>query len=200
MSLSVSKAPVWQDCRTIVETAAQQAPLGQVTVENNIPVGAEMFADPLIVKVFFNLMDNAVRYGGKISRIRFSVEGQNSDYIVVCEDDGDGVLPGEKERIFDQGFGRNTGMGLFLAREILEHDRHHHPGNRRTGERRTVRVDDTSWFIPYNDNGCWLYASLRGFRRFPLQYFYILHYQKIRSGFFSLLSLLQPLLSGLINF
>jgi PAS domain S-box-containing protein len=113
------KAPVWQDCRTIVETAAQQAPLGQVTVENNIPVGAEMFADPLIVKVFFNLMDNAVRYGGKISRIRFSVEGQNSDYIVVCEDDGDGVLLGEKERIFDQGFGRNTGMGLFLAREII---------------------------------------------------------------------------------
>lgn len=113
------KAPVWQDCRTLVETAAQQAPLGQVTVENNIPVGAEMFADPLIVKVFFNLMDNAVRYGKKISRIRFSVEGQNSDYIVVCEDDGDGVLPGEKERIFDQGFGRNTGMGLFLAREIL---------------------------------------------------------------------------------
>ena len=113
------KAPVWQDCRTIVETAAQQAPLGQVTVENNIPVGAEMFADPLIVKVFFNLMDNAVRYGGKISRIRFSVEGQNSDYIEVCEDDGDGVLLGEKERIFDQGFGRNTGMGLFLAREII---------------------------------------------------------------------------------
>ncbi len=44
---------------------------GQIVVKNDIPVGMEVFADPLIVKVFYNLMDNAVRYGGKITTIRF---------------------------------------------------------------------------------------------------------------------------------
>jgi len=89
-------------------------------VENDLPTDAELFADPLIVKVFYNLMDNAVRYGGKITTIRFSVENYNDDHVVVCEDDGDGVIAEEKEKIFERGFGKNTGMGLFLAREVLD--------------------------------------------------------------------------------
>ena len=30
-------APVWQDCRTLVDTAAKEAPLGQITVKNDLP-------------------------------------------------------------------------------------------------------------------------------------------------------------------
>ena len=67
-------APTWQDCRTLVDTASKQAPLGKILVKNDLPSGVEVFADPLVVKVFYNLMDNAVRYGGKITSIRFSVE------------------------------------------------------------------------------------------------------------------------------
>ncbi|MDD1686077.1 PAS domain S-box protein [Methanoregula sp.] len=113
------KAPVWQDCRTLADSAAKEAPLGQVMVKNDLPAGTEVFADPLIIKVFYNLMDNAVRYGGKITTIRFSVEERDGHHVVVCEDDGEGVPVDEKEQIFERGFGKNTGMGLFLAREIL---------------------------------------------------------------------------------
>ena len=112
-------APVWEDCRTLADTAAKQAPLGQVTVKNDFPVGQEVFADPLVVKVFYNLMDNAARYGGKITTIRFSYNERDGDHLLVCEDDGEGVLPEEKEMIFEKGYGKNTGMGLFLSREIL---------------------------------------------------------------------------------
>ena len=112
--------PVWQDCRTLVETAAKQIPLGRVRVKNDLPPGREVFADPLIVKVCYNLMDNAVRYGGKITTIRFSGEERNGVHVVVCEDDGEGVPADEKERIFERGFGRNTGLGLFLVHEILD--------------------------------------------------------------------------------
>ena len=111
-------APVWQDCRTVVDTVAKQAPLGKVMMKNDLPVGTEVFADPLIVKVFYNLMDNAVRYGGKITTIRFSVE-EADDHVIICEDDGDGVVAEEKEKIFERGFGKNTGLGLALSREIL---------------------------------------------------------------------------------
>ncbi len=112
-------APTWQDCRTLVDTAAKQAPLGKVMVKNDLPAGIEVFADPLVVKVCYNLMDNAVRYGGKITTIRFFTETSNGDQIIVCEDDGHGVVAGEKEKIFERGFGKNTGLGLALSREIL---------------------------------------------------------------------------------
>jgi signal transduction histidine kinase len=112
--------PVWQDVRTVLDTAAKQAPLGKVVVKNDLPAGQEVFADPLIVKVFYNLMDNAVRYGGKITTVRFSVEKAGDDHVIICEDDGDGVVAEEKEKIFDRGFGKNTGLGLALAREILD--------------------------------------------------------------------------------
>ena len=88
-------------------------------VKNNLDAGTEVFADPLIGKVFYNLMDNAVRYGGKITTIRFSALERDGDRVVVCEDDGDGVLAEEKGKIFERGFGKNTGMGLALSREIL---------------------------------------------------------------------------------
>ncbi|MEI7433220.1 MAG: PAS domain S-box protein [Methanomicrobiales archaeon] len=113
-------APTWQDTRTLIATAAKQAPLGQVVVKNDLPAGAEVFADPLMVKVFYNLMDNAARYGGKITTIRFSaLDRDGDDHLIVCEDDGEGVPQDEKERIFERGFGKNTGLGLALSREIL---------------------------------------------------------------------------------
>ncbi|MGB8890933.1 MAG: ATP-binding protein, partial [Methanoregula sp.] len=111
--------PVWQDIRNLAETAVRQVSLGNVMVKNEIPAGAEVFSDPLIVKVIYNLVDNAIRYGGKISTIRFSLSEKNGNEIIVCEDDGVGVLQEYKEKIFDRGFGKNTGLGLFLAREIL---------------------------------------------------------------------------------
>jgi PAS domain S-box-containing protein len=113
-------AAVWQDCRTLADTAAKQAPLGQVMVKNDLPAGTEVFSDSLIVKVFYNLMDNAARYGGKITMIHFSFEEREGNKIIVCEDDGVGVPVEEKEKIFERGFGKNTGLGLALAREILD--------------------------------------------------------------------------------
>ncbi|MCX6699586.1 MAG: hypothetical protein NTV68_06615 [Methanomicrobiales archaeon] len=63
------------DCRNLVENAANEAPLGKILVKNDLAAGIEVFADPLTASVFFNLVDNAVRYGGKITTIRFSFPG-----------------------------------------------------------------------------------------------------------------------------
>jgi PAS domain S-box-containing protein len=113
-------APTWQDIRILVEKAGRDNTLGQITLKNDLPANMEVYADPLIAKVFFNLIDNSVRHGGKITTIRFSLEERDGERIVVCEDDGDGVAPEEKERIFDLGFGKNTGFGLAISREILD--------------------------------------------------------------------------------
>jgi PAS domain S-box-containing protein len=112
--------PAWQDCHRLVETAAGQIQLGEIRVKNDLPDGMEVFADPLIAKVFYNLMDNAVRYGGKITSIQFSAEESGNERRIVCEDDGNGVQAEDRERIFERGYGKNTGLGLALSREILD--------------------------------------------------------------------------------
>ncbi len=113
-------APVWQELHALVDYAAKQVPIGKGIVNNELPAGTEVFADPLIAKVFYNLIDNAVRYGGKITFIRFSALERAGAIVIVCEDDGVGILPEEKDKIFDRGFGKNTGLGLALSREILD--------------------------------------------------------------------------------
>ncbi|MDD1693124.1 MAG: PAS domain S-box protein [Methanoregula sp.] len=79
----------------------------------------EIFADPMVGKVFYNLFDNAVRYGGKVTTITARCEIRGNEMIITFADDGVGIPINEKQKIFDKGFGKHTGFGLFLAREIL---------------------------------------------------------------------------------
>ena len=113
-------APTWQNCHILIDTLTRDTHPGMVQVKNDLPSDAEIFADPLISKVFSNLIDNAVRYGGKITRIRFFTEQRGSDHVLFCEDDGAGIPVDEKEKIFERGYGKNTGLRLSLSsREIL---------------------------------------------------------------------------------
>ena len=109
----------WQRLADRIQRAVEDVPHGSVRIE--CAVGeTEVFADPLLERVFANLVENAVRYGRHLTRVRFStVPGPEGSLLVVCEDDGVGVPLEEKERIFQQGVGANTGLGLFLVREVL---------------------------------------------------------------------------------
>jgi len=113
-------APSWQECHKLVDNAKKQIQLMQIKVENDLPSSAEVFADLLIGKVFYNLIDNAVRHSGKITTIRFSMEESGDSHLIICEDDGEGIPVENKEEIFERGFGKNSGLGLTLVREILD--------------------------------------------------------------------------------
>jgi signal transduction histidine kinase len=113
------QAPVWQRLRKAFERAASGIECKGLTIENDLPQ-AEIWSDPLLVKVFFNLLDNTMRHGGGASRVRLSAFESEGQLHVIYQDDGDGILPQDKQRLFERGFGKNTGYGLFFAREILE--------------------------------------------------------------------------------
>ncbi len=82
--------------------------------------GLEVFADPLLEKVFYNLIDNALRYGGEqMTAIRVSHRGEGGNLVLAVEDNGAGISAEDKPKLFTKGFGKNTGHGLFLSREIL---------------------------------------------------------------------------------
>ena len=81
--------------------------------------GVEVLADPLAEKVHYNLIDNSMRHGERVTRIKMSAEQRGEALVIVYEDNGAGIRNEDKKRLFEKGFGKNTGFGLFLCREIL---------------------------------------------------------------------------------
>jgi len=81
--------------------------------------GLEIFADPLLERVFYNIVENAVEHGDRVSVVRLFSEESSDGLLIRIEDDGIGIPVHDKEMIFERGFGKNTGLGLFLSREIL---------------------------------------------------------------------------------
>jgi PAS domain-containing protein/two-component sensor histidine kinase len=112
---------------------------------NNLP---KIFADPLLEKAVYNLIENSLRHGERVTQIKvtFSVEdGYNG--ILTFEDNGVGVPDVHKNRIFDKDFGKNTGLGLFLIREIfsLTGMTIHECGQPGSGARFDIKIPCGSW-------------------------------------------------------
>ncbi|MDD1729266.1 MAG: response regulator [Methanospirillum sp.] len=107
--------PTWMDITAIL--ASQQLP---DTINADIRLyNLMIYADPLFEKVCYNLIDNTIRYGKKATTITVSYRQDSDGLIIVWEDDGTGIPESDKDVIFERGFGKNTGLGLFLVAEIL---------------------------------------------------------------------------------
>ncbi len=79
----------------------------------------EIYTDPMFGKIILNLIDNAIMHGRNVTNITVDfIEGADRGILMIT-DDGMGVPIDEKERIFKKGVGKNSGMGLYLTREIL---------------------------------------------------------------------------------
>ena len=113
------KEPVWQDVSTIIRQMSAILPTKNVRVEVEWQ-DPLVFADPLFERVIYNLIDNTLRYAGdQLTTIRFSSYESDGNTVLVCEDDGVGISDEDKKYLFERGFGKHTGLGLFLSREIL---------------------------------------------------------------------------------
>ncbi len=84
---------------------------------------------PLIEQVLVNLVDNAVKYSEKGTKIEVSAEAGESEVVFEVADRGRGIPPEEAGRIFEKfyrGDGahtrgvRGTGLGLSICRAIVE--------------------------------------------------------------------------------
>jgi len=110
--------PQWHDLVQTIQKSMAQLNLEGVEVTVN-PPPVEIFADPLIEKVFYNLVENSLRHGGGVTAITFTGEETDKGLVVTYRDNGIGIPGEDKTRLFQKGFGKNTGLGLFLSREIL---------------------------------------------------------------------------------
>jgi signal transduction histidine kinase len=99
----------------------------------NRPAGMPyMFMDRMsVIRVFRNLLDNALKYGGKKMKeiiIRYQDDGEF--HLILVSDDGMGIEQEEMGRIFERFCRQNSacavegsGLGLAIVREIME--KHH---------------------------------------------------------------------------
>lgn len=108
----------WQNVSRVIKAGTVLLSLKDTPLEIEFD-NVWVYADPLLQKVFYNIVENALRHAGPISGIWFSCHKNNGDISIFCEDDGIGIPEEEKERVFKREFYKNTGLGLFLSREIL---------------------------------------------------------------------------------
>jgi|GEM_PF-369917 len=112
------KKPRWQNLHAAVTTVCMDNGYSNVAIDPALNEW-EVYADPLLRMVFLNLFDNASMHGGKVTGIRVGGEKTADGFVIAVEDDGDGVPPEDKKRIFQKGVGKHTGLGLFLVQEVL---------------------------------------------------------------------------------
>ncbi|MHB8164624.1 MAG: PAS domain S-box protein, partial [Methanoregula sp.] len=113
------KTPLWQNVNTVIKSSLARLPMQKIHIDRGDP-NLEIFADPLLEKVFYNLIENALIYGGEqMTSIQVTTREDNGNLVIVVDDDGTGISAEDKKQLFTKGFGRHTGLGLYLSREIL---------------------------------------------------------------------------------
>lgn len=112
------KPPRWQNVTQTFLFAISH--LDFLHIAHDFQLGdLEVFADPLLEKAFFALMENVLRHGRTATTVRAWYEQRPDGLVLFVEDNGIGIPQEEKQIIFDRSYGKDTGLGLFLVREIL---------------------------------------------------------------------------------
>lgn len=110
--------PVWHSISRLINETMKNFSDQPLTV-HDLTNGLLVCADPMFDRVIYNLIENSLRHGGRVSRISCDVRIDDTFAMLTYSDDGSGVPAADKEKIFARGYGKNTGLGLFLTREIL---------------------------------------------------------------------------------
>jgi signal transduction histidine kinase len=109
------RKPVWMD----VEKSLCEVTNDELGVVSHIR-GLEIYADPLMELVFYNLAENARRHGKTVTKLEALYICDGDRCILRIQGDGIGIPPENKEQIFTRGFGSISGDGLFFVHQILD--------------------------------------------------------------------------------
>jgi PAS domain S-box-containing protein len=90
------------------------------SIHRNVQIdGLEIYADPLLERVFFTLASNVLNHAETATEISLGYEIKNDGLYLFFGDNGVGITDENREKIFERGYGHQQGMELFLVREIL---------------------------------------------------------------------------------
>jgi len=129
------------DIRAMLETLVDihQAPLEAENTLSDTPqlkleaspanVYAIQGMESRLVQVFRNLIGNALTFSPKAGIIKITIKRDKETLTVIFDDDGPGIPPGNEAKIFkrfyterpeDEDFGKHSGLGLAISKQIVE--------------------------------------------------------------------------------
>ena len=113
------EAPGWYSTKKLFCEACARFQVPPATICDDTG-NWEIFADPLIVRVFDILADNVLKHAATFTAIRCTCQETPEGLLIVFEDNGVGIPQGDKERIFEREPGTGSlSSNLYLSREIL---------------------------------------------------------------------------------
>lgn len=111
--------------REAIADAAALAGSKGASVALEAPAAMPMSGDPQALRSLLrNLLDNALLYAGPAPRVHLSLQVQGGEAVACVDDNGPGIPPSERERLFDRfyrrdaGQGSGSGLGLAIVRAI----------------------------------------------------------------------------------
>ena len=129
VELEVTECDLEEVAAGVIESAALHMPESislDLTVEGAAPIRCD---ENKLRQVLVNLVDNAVKYSPEGGRVELRVRSENGSCLIEVADEGLGIPPDERERIFEkfyrldpqqaQGVG-GSGLGLYICRELVE--------------------------------------------------------------------------------
>ncbi len=131
VALNIQQVSLRDMAQRVVEDLAAPAAARQTALENLIPAGLSVRADAdRLPQVFFNLTENAIKYGkpqGRVVLEAHETAGQKIEVLVA--DDGPGIPRESIGRIFERFYrvdrarsreSGGTGLGLAIVKHIVQ--------------------------------------------------------------------------------
>ncbi len=115
----------------VVEDLNSRAAEKEIILENQISKKFMAIADAdRLQQVFFNLMENAIKYGNPKGHVMMGGRKIEENWIeLFVQDDGPGIPPEARERIFERFYrverarsreNGGTGLGLSIVKHIVQ--------------------------------------------------------------------------------
>ncbi len=114
-----STPPEWVRLSDVLDEAAENQDIEDVEIRSEMD-DYEIYADPMLPKVFDNLLHNTLNHGADVSFISLKTEETADGLNIHYSDDGGGILPEFHDKLFEKGTGHHSGLGLFLSKQILD--------------------------------------------------------------------------------
>jgi len=131
IALNVQPVNLHDTAQRILDDLGARAAARRTVLENRIPANLAIWADAeRLQQVFFNLTENAIKYGkaeGRVTVEARETEGQKVDILV--SDDGPGIPPESIGRVFERFYRADrarsresggTGLGLAIVKHIVQ--------------------------------------------------------------------------------